>query len=266
MKKGVTSNLVMGCVPALMALLATGVFAQTDIQTLKPAFSGNSRARSLQQIAQERARAFGKQNSGDRRGAAKINIKPPSSRFRVFKQHKHLFQIEYPENWRVYESVNGVTLAPKGGFVGTGGEGKDLICGASINYYDPFEGADRILDRDGSENSPAKADSSEGLANLTRATRELVSELLMTHPNLQTALHQGEGERTNGEAIPSAVLIGFSSVTQQRGMVTVFTRELPDGRVIYGLFIAPEQNYTALAETFDRMMSSLEANDETANR
>jgi len=41
----------------------------------------------------------------------------------------------------------------------------------------------------------------------------------------------------------------------------VFTREIPDDHVIYALFIAPQQDYDRLNETFNRMISSLQVSD-----
>jgi hypothetical protein len=62
------------------------------------------------------------------------------------------------------------------------------------------------------------------------------------------------------------VLSGRSQVTRQEERVTAFTRELPDGHILYALFIAPGTNYAGLNETFNRMMSSLQVSDEATHR
>ena len=61
-------------------------------------------------------------------------------------------------------------------------------------------------------------------------------------------------------------LSGRSPVTGQEERVTLFTRELSDGHVIYALFIAPGRDYDELGWTFQHMISSLRVNDEAAHR
>ena len=41
--------------------------------------------------------------------------------------------------------------------------------------------------------------------------------------------------------------------------------ELPDGHVLYALFVAPAQDYTALSRTFQSMVASLHVNDRSAH-
>ena len=48
--------------------------------------------------------------------------------------------------------------------------------------------------------------------------------------------------------------------------MTVFTRELPDGHVIYALFVAPAQDYSALSQTFQSMVASLRINDNSYHK
>ena len=48
--------------------------------------------------------------------------------------------------------------------------------------------------------------------------------------------------------------------------VTVYTRGLPDSRVIYAIAVAPEQNADELAPVFTRMLQSLRVNDASAHR
>ena len=63
----------------------------------------------------------------------------------------------------------------------------------------------------------------------------------------------------------SVVLGGRSPVTGADERVTVFTRDLPDGHVLYALFVAPAQDYSALSQTFQAMVSSLRVNDRAAH-
>jgi hypothetical protein len=57
------------------------------------------------------------------------------------------------------------------------------------------------------------------------------------------------------------VLSGRSPVTNATERVTVVTRSLRDGHVVYALLIAPERDQQALAPAFTRMVNSLEIHD-----
>jgi hypothetical protein len=48
--------------------------------------------------------------------------------------------------------------------------------------------------------------------------------------------------------------------------VTVHTRRLPDGHVIYVLFTVPGRGYDAIQPTFARMLRTLVVDDQAAHR
>jgi len=218
-------------------------------------------AASMQQIAQGQGPTSPREPRD--RSVAGIDIARPSSEFRVFEQRARFYQIGYPDNWSIYEANQGygVTFAPKGGFVDTGGEERDLIYGVIVNHYDPF-------DEDASDRFGYSSDSGriEGRTSLARATNDLVGQILRTNPNLQMMQDSERRDRIDGEPSLSVVLSGRSSVTRQEERVTLFTRELPDGHIIYALFIAPGQDYDGLNKTFNRMISSLRVSDEETHR
>jgi hypothetical protein len=62
------------------------------------------------------------------------------------------------------------------------------------------------------------------------------------------------------------VLSGTSPVTGEEERVTLYTRALPDGHVLYALMVAPAQDYGALQSTFQRMIGTLQVNDAAAHR
>jgi hypothetical protein len=143
--------------------------------------------------------------------------------------------------------------------VDTGGPERDLISGVIVNHYDPFgeEDGDRFGDRGGSISAHTR---------LTSATNDLIGQILRTNPNLQRIADSERTDRIDGAPSFSVVLSGRSPVTRQEERVTVFTRQLHDDHVIYALFIAPERDYGRLNEVFNRMISSLEVDDEAAHR
>jgi Zn-dependent protease with chaperone function len=191
------------------------------------------------------------------RPVADIRLDGPSRNFRVFEQRDGLFQIEYPDNWRVYEADHGygVTIAPQGGFVATGGPESDLVAGVIVNHYDSLE--DDASDRFSSGRGRIDGDSS-----LVRATNDLIDHILRINTNMRMIDDSERRDRIDGAPSLSVVLSGRSPATGQEERVTVFTREIPDEHVIYALFIAPQQDYDRLNETFNRMISSLEVRDD----
>jgi hypothetical protein len=62
------------------------------------------------------------------------------------------------------------------------------------------------------------------------------------------------------------VLSGRSPVTGLDERVTVYTRGLPDGHVVYALAISPSRDAPALERTFTAMVQSLRVNDNAAHR
>ena len=236
---------------------------------------GMPAARSLQQIAQGQGGTSKVQQPADSAArVVELNIGRPSSSFRSFEQRGQFFQMDYPENWRVYEAANGygVTLAPDGGYVDTGGVERNLIYGVIVNHYATIdhEASERFIIPGGSESAGNTFVDGNGRiqsrTTLAQATNDLLSQILRTNPHLKIVPNSQRIDTISGAAALSLVLSGRSAVTREEERVTVFTRELPDEDVIYALFIAPGQDYDELRKTFDRMISSLQVNDEAAHR
>jgi hypothetical protein len=177
-------------------------------------------------------------------------IDPPSSRLATYRQREGFFSIQYPDNWRPYDPDNGfgVTIVPEGGVVNTSDGQQSIIYGVIVNHYDPFQ-----------------ARSAQRGSTLQDATRDLVTQVTSTNTHLRATGSQRR-ETIDGQPALSQVLSGRSPVTGEEERVTVFTRQLPDGHVIYSLFIAPGRDYAAMAPVFSRMVRTLVVNDEVAHR
>jgi len=61
-------------------------------------------------------------------------------------------------------------------------------------------------------------------------------------------------------------LAGRSPATDREELVTVMARELQDGHVVYMLLIAPADIQAALSPTFDRMIRTLQVNENASHR
>ena len=199
-----------------------------------------------------------------------IRIDAPSATFQTLGQGTRLFQIEYPSNWQVYDSADGlgVTIAPDGGLVDTGGNQRDLIYGVVLNHYAPFrndvEDSDARFSFLGAPGQPGGPTVSR--TQLAQAMNDLVGQIVRTNPTLKMVPNSERVDMLDGASALSLVLSGRSVATGDDERVTVFTRELPDEHIIYALFIAPGQDYGQLHGTFTRMIGSLRVNDEAAHR
>jgi len=228
-------------------------------------------AQSMQQIA--RALSPPQRTTRTSSSDAVARAASTTSQFRTFEQRSGFFSLEYPAAWRVYQPIHGigVTIAPEGGLVDNGGAESDLVLGVIVNHYDPFSGedeyaGDRFADPRGYRGFVTGDGYDSDRLHLARATNDLLREILRTNPNLRVVADSQRNDRINGAPALSVVLSGRSPVTRKEERVTVFTRELPDEHVIYALFIAPAGDYDDLRPTFERMISSLQVNDEAAHR
>jgi len=229
--------------------------AQADLRRLRP-------APTMGQIAQAAAGSgSGQTTSSGRAPAQQAGVARPSTRMRTYRQRGDFFQIQYPENWRVAEASNGhgVTILPEGGAVRASNGQDVLVYGVVINHYEPFEGSIGNVFTDRREPITGRQGS------LEQATNDLVAQLVQNNRHLAVVRNSTKRQMIDGARAISVVLGGTSPVTRVPERVTVFTRELPDGHVIYALFIAPAQNYSELANTFQRMVSSLRVNDNAAH-
>jgi hypothetical protein len=146
-----------------------------------------------------------------------------------------LFQIVYPDNWRVFgDKTSTVNIAPPSGV-----SDNAIAYGVLISDYQP-ENA----------NSP-----------LDQATHELLSSLRQSNQDMKQIAHD-EDIRVAGVAAKSVDLIATSPVQDANGhpqrerdwLVTIPGRK---GNLIYLVFIAPDADFNTLRPTFDQMLRSL---------
>ena len=190
----------------------------------------------------------GRTPQGRQTGAVRIDA--PSTRYTDFRQRDDFFEMQIPSNWRAYEADNGfgVTIAPEGGVVDTGDGQQSIIYGVIVNHYDPFEG------------------STAGRRNATieQASADLINQIRQGNAHLQAA-GRGRRETIDGQPGYSTTLSGTSPVTGEEERVTVVTRQMGDGHILYTLLIAPGRDYNTVSAAFNRMVQSLRVNDEAAH-
>ena len=197
---------------------------------------------------------------------AVVQVEPPSSRFLRFAQSDGFFTIDYPENWKAYQAGFAVSMAPDGGVV-TAADGKQvMLYGVIVNHYAPFEGdSARWLGSLRHSYAPFE-DRTRPRGTLEDGTDDLVRQIMSSNSYLSTQDASAQPEVIDGAQGFSVLLSGRSPVTGTDERVTVYTRALPDGHVIYAIFVVPETDYATVSRTFGRMLRTLSVNDEAAHR
>jgi hypothetical protein len=215
-------------------------------------------------------RAQGPSNPDDRsQGSApfEVRVSQPSSRFQRFEQHNGLFTIEHPDNWRAYGSDSGfaVSIAPDGGVVETGNGQQAMLYGVIINHYAPFEGYEDRLQQSRQRSYAPFEDKDQWRGSLEDATDDLVRQIIRSNPYLQAQDGRARQEQIDGAPSFSVALSGRSPVTGRDESVTVVTRGLSDGHVLYALCIVPSSGQGGAAQTFAHMLRTLYVNDDAAH-
>jgi beta-barrel assembly-enhancing protease len=221
--------------------------ASQEFDSVRGSLKGQAPARRLGDVAQRPATVRRTSNTP----ARGVRVDQPSSRYSSFRQRNGYFTIEHPQNWQPHEADNGfgVTIVPQGGVVDQGDGQESIVYGVIVNHYDPFEGGAATRG-----------------ATLDGATNDIVNQVRQTNPHLRLLSRAPRREVMDGAEARSVVLAGRSPVTGQEERVTVFTRQLGDEHVIYSVFVAPAQDYSALSPTFARMMESLRVDDRAAHQ
>ena len=164
-------------------------------------------------------------------------VAAPSSTFREYRNRNGAYAIAYPSNWRVYDSGGfGVTIAPEGAVGNVNGR-TEVVYGLIVNHYEPSGNATRNSLR------------STGSVTLQSATNDLVSQIIQTSPHLRVVSGSGQQFSLDGRTALSATLRGTNPNTRLEERVTLVTRALPDGHLIYMVFVTPEaeaRNYNGV--------------------
>ena len=196
-----------------------------------------------------------------------VTVEAPSSRFARFSHPNGFFTIVYPNNWRAFASGLAVSIAPEGGVASQSNGVQTLHYGVIVNHYAPFEGeTDRWSASLQRSYAPFEDRTNPPRAYLEDATDDLVRTVLRANAYLQAETGSARSETIDGAAGFSVLLSGRSPVTGEDERVTVYTRGLPDGHVVYAVAVAPAREAVALDPTFRRMIQSLRINDQAAHR
>jgi beta-barrel assembly-enhancing protease len=178
-------------------------------------------------------------------------VEAPSSSWRKFTNRSRAYEIGYPSNWRVFESDGfGVTIAPEGG-IGNVGNKTEVVYGAMINHYDPF----------GNSSGTYLRDTRNGSITLQDATSDLVTQIMKSSPHLKVVRGSTQELTLDKKTALAATLRGVNPNTRINERVTVVSRALPDGHVMYMVFVTPEQEASQYSAVLNNMLKSLNVDD-----
>jgi Zn-dependent protease with chaperone function len=166
-------------------------------------------------------------------------VAAPSSSFRTHSNRSGAYKVAYPSNWRVFENGGfGVTIAPEGG-IGTVNGRTEVVYGLIVNHYDPAANA-------------------RGRVTLDSAASDLVEQIRRASPHLRVVSGSAQQLRLEGRTALAATLRGRNPNTRLDERVTLVTRALPDGHLIYMLFVTPERDASRYSNVVNRIVQSID--------
>lgn len=226
-----------------------------QLNAIKSDLRGYGPARTTSQIAQSPTNSGGNPpmtSSGTSIG----QVAAPSSSLKKYTNRNGAYAIAYPSNWRVYESGGfGVTIAPEGG-IGDAGGRTEVVYGLVVNHYEPFGNSPRSYLRNGTQS---------GSVTMQDATNDLIAQIQKSGPHLRVISGSGQQLKLDGRTAMAASLRGTNPNTRINERVTVVTRALPDGHLIYMLFVTPEQDASRYSSVLSNIVASIDVNDTHAH-
>jgi beta-barrel assembly-enhancing protease len=208
--------------------------SNAEIASVQARLAQMSPAPTMQQLARTRR---GQPRDPDAVGTSvrSVRVAAPSGRWRTYQPWDSL-RLSVPANWRQIGGGSAVTYAPEGGYV-------EAQSGQSTFTHGIEVGVIR-----------------GGGGSLQQTTEQLLQGFARANPRLR---RQGGYVRTNidGRQGLTTTLSNVSDVTGDSESVTVSTARLRDGRVLFLIGVAPQDETRAYANTFSRVRQSLQIVD-----
>jgi beta-barrel assembly-enhancing protease len=172
-------------------------------------------------------RPTGSSGSG---GRISTNVERPSSRYSSYTEG-NLFRISVPSNWRELPGNNSVTFAPEGAY-------------GAVNQQSVFtHGVEAGVTRNETH-------------DLQTATDELVQSLAQSNPRMARG---GGSQRGNigGRSALRTSLANQNDATGRSERIDLFTTLLDDGTLFFVIGVAPDNEYSAYQQVFNRVAGSI---------
>jgi hypothetical protein len=164
-----------------------------------------------------------------------VYVPPPSTSYRS-SQPLNFLRLSLPSNWSEVSGGNdGVTYAPEGGYI-------------------------QAQDRSAFTHGFQVGVTARGSGNLQRDTDSLIAAFARGNPQLRSSGGYTR-DRISGRNALRTTLSNVSEVTGQRETVSLTTTQLSDGRLVYFIGVAPQNEASAYEDAFRRVRSSVELSD-----
>ncbi|MGZ7078702.1 MAG: M48 family metallopeptidase [Thermoanaerobaculia bacterium] len=229
---------------ALLKVSATPTKNTQQLAQIQSRLSGTGTA-TTGQIARTAPPATSRRRTT---GTASTQVAAPSTSLASYTSKSGIYRVSYPSNWQVFEEGNtGVTFTPQGGAVNVGGQ-TQIVYGAIVNHYAPMGNTGSYLQRGTSGASPT----------LESATNDLIGQLQQSSPYLKLISNSGQRLNTKDGPALAASLRGVNPQTNVNERVTVVTRPLGDGHLVYLLFVTPDSQAGNYKNALNSMVSSMQ--------
>jgi Zn-dependent protease with chaperone function len=202
-----------------------------EFRSIQARLDGMPPAYTAEQIAKGQAK------SSPRTVATRgpVNVPPPSMQYRT-SQPLSFMRLNLPSNWsEVSGGDNGATYAPEGGYIQSGDDSA-FTHGFQIGV------------------------TARGSGNLQRDTDALIAAFARGNPQLRASGGYTR-DRISGRNALRTALSNVSEVTGQRESVSLTTTQLRDGRLVYFIGVAPQNEASAYEDAFRRVRASVELSD-----
>ena len=168
--------------------------------------------------------------TSDTRNVPTGRVPAPSTRYTEYNEGD-IFRVSVPSNWDELPDNNSVTFSPPGGYGGYNGQ--------SVFTH----GAQLGLSRN--ESHP-----------LQEATDELIDSLRQGNPRMGRPSNYRNANFGGRRGIQTMV-DNVSDATNQRETILIVTSLMPDGNLIYAIFVAPSNEFTSYQPVFQRIANSV---------
>jgi Zn-dependent protease with chaperone function len=196
--------------------------------------SDTSEFRSIKQYVLSLAAPASKAAGAAPAGAAGGRPAPPSEQTVVFRNDE--IELRHPNNWKATGQASAFSLYPDGGVVRDSRGQAALAYGVIVNMFGP------------------QPQSNGAMPSLEAATDQLIVALRQSNPNLRI---KGQRRRfmLDGNRALSVQLTNDSPLGGRETDWLVTTLR-PDG-LLHLVCVAPEQDFSAYAQAFQRMISTV---------
>jgi len=177
----------------------------------------------------------------DRRTRTQAEL--PSTRMVVYRGRD--IEFSYPDNWRVSDQGDSISIGPDNGFVSG-----SLAYGMTVATFDPQN--NRSFGRNSLFGVPGAA---RDTASLSSATDQLLDQLRQSNPNMRV-VRSNQRTRVDGSAAMVTLLSNDSPLggTESDWLVTTLR---PNGLLRYFIGVAPQREFGQYQNAFEQIVSSV---------